>query len=80
MKSKLEKLTAGEIEAITRKTRRKNNIPLLVSKPAQIFLDEELNSKLEVLSNAQGVATNKFVATLLKEDVDRLWKLYRKAV
>ncbi len=80
MKSKLEKLTPKEIEAITRKTRRKSNVPLVVSKPTQISLNEELNAKIEVLSTAQGVPAKKFVTALLKEDIDRLWKLYKKAV
>lgn len=80
MKSKLEKLTAKEIEAITRKTRRKSNVPLVVSKATQISLDERLNAKVEVLSNAQGVPAKKFVTTLLREDIDRLWKIYKKAV
>ena len=80
MKSKLGKLTSKEIEAITRKTRRKRNVPLVVSKTAQISLDEELNAKIEVLSTAQGVPVKKFVTTLLKEDIDRLWKIYKRAV
>ena len=80
MKSKLEKLTPKEIEAITQKTRRKNNVPLVVSKPAQISFNEELNAKIEVLSTAQGVPAKKFVTTLLKEDIDRLWKIYKKAI
>ena len=37
-------------------------------------------AKVEVLSSAEGVPTETFVNKLLKENVGRLWKKYRKAV
>ena len=80
MKSKLENLTAREIETITRKTMRKKNVPLVVSKSPQISLDKTTSAKVEVLSSALGVPTERFVNELLKENVNRLWKKYRKAV
>ena len=80
MKSKLEKLTAKEIETITRKTMQSRNVPLVVSNLAQICLDKKLSAKVEVLSSAQGVPTERVVNQLLKENVDRLWKKYRRAV
>ncbi len=80
MKSKLEKLTAKEIESITRKTMRNKRVPLVVSKPTQVSLDERISAKVEVLSSAEGVSTDKFVNKLLKDDVERLWKKYRRAV
>ena len=80
MKSKLEKLTAKDIESITQKTMRRKNVPLVVSKPAQISLDKKISGKVEVLSAAEGVPTEKFVNKLLKDDVDRLWKKYKRAI
>ena len=80
MKSKLEKLTAKEIDLITQKAGKKKIVPLLVSKPTQFSLDEELDSKIKVLSISQGVPAYKFVLNLLREDVDRLWKVYKKAI
>jgi hypothetical protein len=79
MKSKLEKLTAGEIEAVTRKSMRKKKVPLVVSKPTQISLDKTISSKVEVLSAADGIPADKFVNRLLKEDINRLWKKFRRA-
>lgn len=80
MRSKLEKLTAKEIEAITKKTRKNRKTPLVISRTPQVILDQDLNAKIEVLSAAQGVSSDKFVQELLKEDVDRLWRVYKKAV
>lgn len=80
MKSTLGKLSAKEIEAITRKTMRKSNVPLVVSKPAQIFLDEKISARVEVLSAVEGVPSDQFILKLLKDDIDRLWKKYRKAI
>ena len=80
MKSKLEKLSANEIETITRKTMRNKKVPLVISKPAKISLDRTISAKVEVLSSAHGVPAEKFVNKLLKENVEKLWKKYRKAV
>jgi hypothetical protein len=80
MKSKLEKLTSKEIEAITKKTMKNKSVPLVVSRPTQISLNMELTAKVEVLSSAQGVPAEKFVNELLKDDLDRLWKKFKKAV
>jgi hypothetical protein len=76
-KSKLEALTTKEIEIITKKSRRRKDVPLIVSKATPIVLDEELNAKVEVLSSVQGVKPNAFVNKLLKGDIDRLWKKYK---
>jgi hypothetical protein len=76
-KSKLEALTAKEIETITKKSRRSKDVPLVVSKATPIVLDEELNAKVEVLSSVQGVKPDAFVNKLLKGDIDRLWKKYK---
>ena len=78
MKSKLETLSPKDIETITRKTMRKKNVPLVISKTPRIALDENLTNKLEVLSSAEGVSSDTLVNRLLKEDVDRLWKKYRR--
>ena len=80
MKSKLEKLTPQEIEAITRKSMRKKKVPLVVSKAPKISLDQKISAKVEVLSSAEGVPTEKFVNRLLQENVERLWKKYKNAV
>ena len=80
MKSKLEKLSTKEIEMITRKIMRNKKVPLVVSKPAKISLDDKISAKVEVLSSAQGLSADRFVNKLLKEDVDRLWKKYRRAM
>ena len=77
MKSKLETLTAKEIEQITKKSLKNKKVPLVVSKPAKISLDEELNARIKVLSTAQGIPADAFIKNLLKEDVDRLWRVYR---
>ncbi len=74
MKSKLEKLTASEIEIITRKSIRKKNVPLMISKTPRIALDGNLTHKIEVLSSAEGVSSDTLVNRLLKDDVNRLWK------
>ncbi len=78
MKSALGKLTPQDIATIKAKTTRKSPALLVAAKPVQISLNENLNAKIAVLSAAQDMPAEKFVEILLKEDIDRLWKLYQK--
>lgn len=77
-KIKLEDITTDQIEEITKKAENKKNVPLVSSNQVNMRFDKNLLNKAKELAKVQGVPHTTFLATLLKEDIERLWKIYHK--
>jgi predicted DNA binding CopG/RHH family protein len=77
-KSKLETLTKKQIENITEKVERRSDVPLVSSKQVNMRVNDELLERIKLLANAQGLPFTTFLGRLIREDIDRLWKVYKK--
>ena len=75
-KSKLESLSEGQIEAITKQAESRRDVPLMTSKQVNMRLSPEVLSRAKRLADAQGKPVTTFLASLLKEDIERLWKVF----
>lgn len=78
-KVKLETLTSEQIDSITTEAERKKNVPLVVSQQVNMRLDQGTLEKIKKLAAAQDLPYTTFLARLLKEDVERLWGVFKKA-
>ncbi len=78
IKSKLETLTTKQIEAISKQAEAREDIPLVKSKQVNMRLSPETLNRARRLAKAQGKPVTSFLATLLKEDIERLWKFFDK--
>ena len=80
-KTKLESLTSAQIEKITATASRKKGVPLIAaSKQVNMRLDPVTLEKVKKLAEAQGLQYTTFLVRLLKEDIDRLWGVFNKAI
>ena len=77
-KTKLENLTAAQIESITSAANRRRGVPLLASRQVNMRLDPDTLEKVKKLAAVQGVPYTTFLARLLKEDIERLWDVFDK--
>ena len=77
-KSKLETLTKKQIENITGKVEKRSDIPLVSSKQVNMRVNDELLERIKLLASAQGLPFTTFLGRLIREDIDRLWKVYKK--
>lgn len=77
-KSHLEKLTTKQIEKITAKAERNRNVPRVISQQVNMRLDGKTLQRAKELAQAQGIAYTTFLTRLLREDIDRLWDVFRK--
>jgi len=77
-KSILEKMTPEQIESVTQKIAKKKNIPLVASKQVNMRLSPETMKRAKKLAELEGKAVTSFLAALLKEDIERLWKVVSK--
>lgn len=77
-KSQLERLTAEQIEAITARAERNPNVPKVTSQQVNMRLDGETLTRAKKLAVAQGVPYTSYLTQLLKEDIERLWKVFKK--
>lgn len=75
--SKLEQLTAEEIEKITHAADKLKNVPLVGSKQVNMRLDSQHLEQSKLLAEAQGVPYTTFLTRLLREDIDRLWRVFK---
>ncbi len=78
MKSKLESLSTEQIENITKRAEGRNDVPLLSSKQVNMRLSPETLNRAKRLAEAQGKPVTTFLASLLREDIERLWKVFGK--
>lgn len=78
-KFKLDDLTTSQIERITRQADNKKNVPLVSSQQVNMRFNSILLEKVKELAETQGLPYTTFLALLLKEDIERLWKIYQKS-
>ncbi len=78
-KSILETLTPEEIEKVTKKIAKKRNVPLVLSKQVNMRLSPETMSRAKYLAAIEGKAVTSYLAALLKEDIERLWRVAQGA-
>jgi predicted DNA binding CopG/RHH family protein len=78
-KSKLESLTSQQIEEITTRAEQRDDVPLVKSSQVNMRLSEDILEKIKELAQAQNIPYTTFLTKLLKEDVDRLWSVYKKS-
>lgn len=77
--SKLEKLSKKQIEEMTQKAGDRGDIPLIKSQQVNMRLKNDTLEKAKKLAAAQGVPYTSFLTRLLKEDIERLWGVFKKA-
>jgi predicted DNA binding CopG/RHH family protein len=78
-KSKLETLTSKQIDHITELVDKRTDVPLVSSKQINMRVSSDLLERIKLLASAQGVPFTTFLSRLLKEDIERLWSVYKKA-
>ena len=78
-KSKLETLTDEQIEEITKHSEKRADITLIKSGQVNMRLSEDILKKAKDLAKAQNLPYTTFLTKLLKEDIDRLWAVYKKS-
>ena len=76
--SKLGQLTAKQIEEITRAAEKRNDVPLVRSKQVNMRLDSQHLEQGKLLAQAQGIPYTTFLTLLLREDIDRLWRVFKR--
>ena len=77
-KSKLESLSSKQIEEITRAAEKRKDIPLVRSKQVNMRLDTESLERSKALAAAEGVPYTTFLTRLLREDIDRIWRAFKR--
>lgn len=77
-KSTLEKLTPEQIEKITAHAERAKNVPKIISQQVNMRLDGNTLVRAKKLAKAQGVPYTTYLTKLLKEDIERLWEVFKK--
>jgi len=75
----LATLTPEEIEKVTKKIAKKRNVPLGLSKQVNMRLSPETMSRAKHLAATEGKAVTSYLAALLKEDIERLWRVAQGA-
>jgi predicted DNA binding CopG/RHH family protein len=75
-RSKLETLTNEQIELITARAESRGDVPIVKSRQVNMRLSPETLSRARRMAEAQGKPLTTFLASLLKEDIERLWKVF----
>ena len=78
-RSLIEKLSAEQIEEMTERAERRNDIPLVGSQQVNMRIRSDTLEKAKKLAAAQGLPYTSFLNRLLKEDIERLWCVFDKA-
>ena len=78
--SRLDDLTTAQAEAITRAAGRRRNIPLVKIPPLKMCLDAECLGRARLLARVQGLSSTDFLSRMIREDVDRLWGVFQRAL
>ncbi len=76
-KSKLERLTHEQIEAITNQASRRTDVPLVSTRQVNMRLDADVLVRAQKLAAGVNIPYTTFLTQLLREDIDRLWRVYR---
>lgn len=77
-KSYLEQLSETQIEEITSRAEKRRNVPRIASQQVNMRLDGETLGRAKKLAQTQGVPYTTYLTHLLKEDINRLWKVFKK--
>ena len=77
-RSQLERLTADQIEEITARAEKARNVPRVTSQQVNMRLDGETLARAKKLATAQGVPFTSYLTQLLKEDIERLWQVFKR--
>ena len=77
--SKLEKLSKEQIEEMTERAEGREDVPLVKSQQVNMRLKSDTLEKAKKLAAAQGIPYTSFLTQLLKEDIERLWGVFKKA-
>ena len=77
-KTKLESLSDRQIDEIIRHAEFRRDVPLIKSSQVNMRFNTEILAKAKKLAKAQGVPYTTFLARLLKEDIERLWGVFKK--
>jgi len=77
-KSLLETLTPHQIEKITAHAEKRTDIPQVTSQQVNMRLDGETLGRAKKLAESQGVPYTSYLTRLLKEDIERLWEVFKK--
>lgn len=78
MKSKLNKFTTKEIDAITLKASKRKEAPLIKSEQVNMRIDPVHLQKIKELVSRCEEKYTTFIMNLLIEDINRLWAIYKK--
>jgi hypothetical protein len=78
-KMKLKDLTSDQIEAITKQAEKRKDIPLIKSKQINMRIDPVHLERIQIIAKQCGEKPTSLMARLLLEDINRLWKVYKKA-
>ncbi len=78
-KNRLKDLTEKQIEQITLKTEKRNDVPLIKSQQINMRLKIDTLEKVKKLAAAQGIPYTSFLTRLIREDIARLWEVFKKA-
>ena len=77
--SRLEKISKKQIEEITKATESRADIPLVKSQQINMRLKSDTLEKAKKLAASQGIPYTSFLTLLLREDIERLWSVFKKA-
>ena len=77
-KSLLERLTENQIEQITERAEKNRHVPKVTSLQVNMRLDGETLVRAKKLAETQGVPYTTYLTRLLKEDIERLWEVFKR--
>lgn len=77
-RSKLEMITSDQIEEITEKAEKRTDVPRISSRQVNMRIDGETLGRAKRLAETQGIPYTTYLMRLLKEDIERLWEIYKK--
>jgi len=78
-KIKLSNLTSDQIEAIAKQAEKRTNIPLVKSKQINMRIDPVHLERIQIIAKQCGEKPTALMTRLLFEDINRLWKVYKRA-
>lgn len=78
-KSKLESLSKKQILEMEKRAAGREDIPVLHSQQVNMRLKGDTLAKAKKLAAAQGIPYTSFLKRLLREDIERLWSVFKKA-
>lgn len=78
-KNRLKDLTEKQIEQITLEAEKRTDVPLVKSQQINMRLKTDTLEKAKKLAAVQGIPYTTFLTRLIREDIARLWDVFKKA-